>query len=304
MSIINASSIIGLISNLRANPAFNPTGPVLILRDCRFVAANAGTGSFVVGSPIDGFTLPENTGIIDGIFYNYIATDGNNYESGDGIYNSATDTFKRIVVLASSNNDSIVDFANPPSVTITYATTLPPQNGRLIKSTFFTSSTTWTKDTKSKTGIFFVTGGGGGSGNTNGSQSGSGGAGAGGTAISVLDISAVISASVTIGSGGTAHNGGGQSSIAGLGISGNGGGGSSDTALDSTSGGGSGGGATGQLPISGGNGSNGLTANGGVGGSSFWGGQGGAFGAGASGSSQGGGGQTGRPGAAWILEFS
>lgn len=277
----------------------------ITLRKCRFLPAAAGDVDFVVTSSVAGFVLPVTAGAED-LPYNYMAFFGEEWESGDGLYSIATHTLSRDVILASSNNDILVDFSDIPTVIMLNATEVPPTPGRLIKSTLFTSSTTWTKDSKTKSILAFVTGGGGGSGATNGAQSVSGGAGAGGTGISFLDVTAVTSWAVTVGAGGTAHNGGGQSSLNSTTVVGNGGGGSADTSLDSPSGPGGGGGAVGQIPIVGGQGMGGQGLGGGsgpLGGSSFWGGPG-SFGSGAMGQSGGGAGATGKAGAVWILEFS
>lgn len=275
----------------------------ITLRKCRFLAAGPGEDDFVVTAAVPGFVLPV-TAQAENLPYNYMAFFGEEWESGDGTYSIASHTLTRDVVLASSNNDLLVDFSGTPTIIMLNATEMPPTPGRLIKSTLFTASGTWDKDPNAKHILAFVTGGGGGSGNTNGAPSASGGGGAGGTGISFLDVSAISSWPVTVGAGGTAHNSGGNSSLNTSTVVGNGGGGSSDTSLDSKTGGANGGGATGQIPVTGGRGAGDNDGAGDrSGGSSFWGGEN-SFGSGAHGSSGGGAGNVGRAGVVWILEFS
>jgi len=82
--------------------------------------------------------------------------------------------------------------ANPPTVQV------------------FTSSGTWTKPAGCKTIKVIVTAGGGGG---DSYKYPTGGGGAGGTAIKFIDVSAVSSVSVTVGSGGGAESSGGSSSF-------------------------------------------------------------------------------------------
>ena len=82
--------------------------------------------------------------------------------------------------------------------------------GGLQSMQVFTSSGTWTKPTGINLIKVYVTGGGGAGYGGNGSFGGGGGS-AGGTAIKIIDVSAISSVSVTIGAGGTATNGVGNS---------------------------------------------------------------------------------------------
>lgn len=172
------------------------------LRKCRFTASSDGTDDFVFGAAIAGFLTPAQAHA-ENLTYNYMAFFGNQFESGDGLYDISTLTLTRDIVLSSSSNDLLVDFASPPVVIMTYATEQPPTPGRLIKMTPFTASGTWTKDAKTKSILGIVTGGGaGGRSGGNSSVDGSGG-GSGATSISLLDVSGITQLSVTVGSGGT-----------------------------------------------------------------------------------------------------
>lgn len=96
-------------------------------------------------------------------------------------------------------------------VTYTRAVGNPGAKGGMLQSDqAITSTGTWTKPAGCKFVKVYVTGsGGGGGGGTGGSSSGAGG-GAGGTAIKVLDVSAIATATITIGAagtGGTANGG-------------------------------------------------------------------------------------------------
>lgn len=187
------------------------------LRKCRFVSASSGADDFVVGSAIVGFVLPAAAGAEDGLHYNYMASFGNQFESGDGLYNAGTLT--RDICLSSSNNDTFVNFSSPPIVIMTYATESPLVSGSLIKSTFFSSSTTWNKDPKTKNIIAIAIGsGGGGAGGTDeggGFTDGGGGGGGGAASISFLNVAIVSGYTITINPGGTAGPSGGNGGIGG-----------------------------------------------------------------------------------------
>jgi hypothetical protein len=87
------------------------------LRKCRFIAADAGTGPFVVGDPIAGYVFPEAAGAVVGVVYKYNAFYGDEYEAGEGLYTLTG--LERGLVLASSSDDFAVDFAVPPVVEMT-----------------------------------------------------------------------------------------------------------------------------------------------------------------------------------------
>ena len=148
----------------------------------------------------------------------------------------------------------------------------------LISITVFTSSGTWTKPAGVNRIKVIVTGAGAGGGGSNDDDAGAGG-GAGGTAIKLIDVTAVSSVAVTVGTGSRGANNnefpalsGGTSSF-GAYCSATGGAMSSNWAL-----GGLGGTATGgDINITGGDGvsSNidglGASEGGGTGGASYWG---------------------------------
>lgn len=78
--------------------------------------------------------------------------------------------------------------------------------GRLLASRLFTSSATWTRPSGVRFALVWALGGGGGGGGAAGAASSGaagGGGGAGGMALAFLDVSAVASRAVTIGSGGS-----------------------------------------------------------------------------------------------------
>jgi len=202
---------------------------------------------------------------------------------------------------------------------------MPASPPAYFKSTqVFTSSGTWTKPSNRISTILVIGTGGGAGGTDAASGGGAPGGGAGATCVKVLNVIAIASEAVTVGTGGS----GGTSS--GAGSAGNdtvfgatvftAGGGAAGAAF-STSGaeGGLGGTCTGgDINIIGGDGSGSIANNSaGAGGSSFWGGGGGgrassgngfsgkAFGSGGGGgagsSSTSGG--AGKDGIVWVLEF-
>jgi hypothetical protein len=86
-----------------------------------FVAASAGTGSFVVSSAVLGWQTPASAGAVDGAQYRYRAysSDWSEWEIGTGTYTSSTTTLTRGSIVASSNGGSAVNFTTPPAVSIT-----------------------------------------------------------------------------------------------------------------------------------------------------------------------------------------
>lgn len=156
----------------------------------------------------------------------------------------------------------------------------------------FTSSGTWTKPANCTKIKVTVIGGGGGGGGLNAAVSSCGGGG-GGTAIKYIDVSAVTSETVTVGSGGSGNSGasgstGGTSSFGAYCSAAGGGGG----ALNNGAAGGGGTGSGGDLNSTGDCGGQGAGASGGGGGTSFGGGARGVTGNtnGSTGGSYGGGG--------------
>ena len=145
----------------------------------------------------------------------------------------------------------------------------------------FTSSGTYTPTSGYNYAIVYCTGAGGGGGDASTDTVGGGGGGSGATAVKVYDLSSVTTATVTIGSGGSAGNSGGTTSFAvgATTLSANGGsGGSSGGGNFGIGGAGSTSTSNQDFTIKGNAGSPGSTggarSTGGAGGSSFWGGGG------------------------------
>ena len=98
---------------------------------CIFIAASAGTGSFVVAGAAQGYMTPAQAQAVNATSYSYAAElrDANNnilaWEVGSGTYTSATTTLTR-TPLFSSNANGLVNFAAAPNVTLTLlATDIP-----------------------------------------------------------------------------------------------------------------------------------------------------------------------------------
>lgn len=90
------------------------------LNVCRFRAASAGTGSFVVASAVTGYRTPANAGAIDGATYRYRAenVDLTQWEIGTGVYTVSTATLTRTVIANSDSSASAINFTNAPQVGI------------------------------------------------------------------------------------------------------------------------------------------------------------------------------------------
>jgi hypothetical protein len=88
---------------------------------CIFVAASAGTGSFVVASAKPGWRTPAQASAADGATYRYRAfsDDQSQWEVGTGVYTVGTTTLTRAVILGSSNANAAVNFSAAPNVALT-----------------------------------------------------------------------------------------------------------------------------------------------------------------------------------------
>jgi len=271
MPTFQGTEIFSLLSSLIANPVVKAGLGAVTLRKCRFLAVSAGTGSFVVGASVPGFVLPITAGA-QNLTYNYVATSGNDWEVGDGLYNTTTLTLARTSIVASSNSGNKVSFANPPVVTMTNATTDSPPLG-FLRHTVFTGA----------------------SGASNGGGSASGAGGGAVTAVSYLDVTNVPSYPMVI--AGSAQNSTLNTNLMVAPPGGN----SSATGLDGFTGGGGGGsGGTGDFLIPGTPGGPGEVAGSqATPGVSFF----GSYGMGGFGAGGGAGGNVGNAGVGWFLEF-
>jgi hypothetical protein len=88
---------------------------------CKFRAASAGAGDFVVSAAVQGFQTPAQAGASNGLVYRYRAEnfDLSEWEVGYGIYTSGTLTLARTTILANHNGTtSAVNFGTRPYVGI------------------------------------------------------------------------------------------------------------------------------------------------------------------------------------------
>src|SRR5262245_6715016 len=121
----------------------------LALRDCRFLAAAGGLVDFVVDEAILDYDLPAAAGA-ENLTYNYNATysddDVEEWESGDGLFNTSTGTLARTVIIESSNNNQKVNFSGIPEVTMGQLQETPPPDemGILGKAVYSTAQTNTT----------------------------------------------------------------------------------------------------------------------------------------------------------------
>jgi len=119
MGVANFALTLGLTTDTQQKdifPAFS-TDP----DQCRFIAASAGLGDFVLASIPVGFFHPSIVGVIDGLTYVYSATNDGEWEEGHGTWHTGTGTLERFFVTESSNSDNPVNFSLPPTVTIVIA---------------------------------------------------------------------------------------------------------------------------------------------------------------------------------------
>ena len=193
------------------------------------------------------------------------------------------DTSGNPVAVATGSDGQVLTSAGAGAVP-TFET-LPASDTGLTSQQVFTSSGTWNKPSGITLIKVYVTGGGGGGGFSGATNYYSGGGGAGGgTAIEIIDVSSVSSATVTIGNGGTAGahdtyvSSGGTSSFASYCSATGGGGGNYGGAIASQAIGGVG--SNGQINLHGNAAKGGSDNDGsfketsGTGGGSFWGGAG------------------------------
>lgn len=68
----------------------------------RFIATSAGTGDFIVLSPVAGFKTPEQAFAVDGKNYHYFAQFNEQWEEGYGAYDWATDKLSRTKIFNTS----------------------------------------------------------------------------------------------------------------------------------------------------------------------------------------------------------
>ena len=92
----------------------------------RFIAASAGTGDFIVMSPVAGFKTPEQAFAIDGKSYHYFAQFNEQWEEGYGVYDWATDKLFRTKIFNNSlYTKAKMNFSARPIVDVF---TSPPLN--------------------------------------------------------------------------------------------------------------------------------------------------------------------------------
>lgn len=185
---------------------------IAFLNRCAWTPASSGTGDFVLSAAKSGFYAPAscaNPAVVGGATYHYFAVsaDGSEHEEGDGVWTSGTSTLARTTVRNSSNSGSKVSFTAAPTVYMG-GPTAADMPGRLLRSTVYTSSTTWTKQSD----VGFVVAeaiGGGGSGagaasTTSQISTGAGGSGGGYSKKRIAASSLGSTETVTVGAGGAA----------------------------------------------------------------------------------------------------
>jgi len=238
-------------------PSYAAVFPDQLKVNTSFTVANAAFGVANGGYTVANAAFARGNTSAQLAFFR-VAANGSNLDAVSNADTLTIGSSNNIVLIANSTNDSIQITQAPSGVTaatyggssnvssfavdafgrITAAANVAISSASLLRVTQYTSSTTWTKGAGTKYVLVYVVGGGGG-----GATSGGG---AGGTAIGFLDVSAVSSVSVTVGSlgsGGDASTTGGTGGNSSFGtyyygFGGSGGGASNDN-------GGSGGGASG-----------------------------------------------------------
>jgi hypothetical protein len=91
---------------------------ILNLDVCKFTAASAGTGSFVVSAPVTGYQAPVTAGATTGGSFRYRAEslDLTQWEVGTGVYTSSNVTLTRTPIINSAAGSSAINFTNAPQV--------------------------------------------------------------------------------------------------------------------------------------------------------------------------------------------
>jgi hypothetical protein len=86
----------------------------------KFYAVSRGIGDFVVNTALPGCVTPEQANVTDGKVYGYFARNvaGDIWEGGDGSYDVASHTLRRVVTANSNGDTSPVDFPVAPEVDV------------------------------------------------------------------------------------------------------------------------------------------------------------------------------------------
>lgn len=92
------------------------SGPGLAYKDrVQETAAAPGTGTMTLAGAVVGFQA-FSTAVVTGQTVYYEITDGTNWETGQGIYTTASTTLTRDVVFSSSNSGALVNFTSGVNV--------------------------------------------------------------------------------------------------------------------------------------------------------------------------------------------
>lgn len=104
---------------------------------CRFNPFAGGTNDFVVNTAVSGCAKPFDVGAVNAKVYRYYASNGTQFESGFGAYNSSTQTVARTTIEASSSAGSKVNFSSAPIVDLfgPWVNALTPEFANLPSST-------------------------------------------------------------------------------------------------------------------------------------------------------------------------
>lgn len=89
------------------------------LDNCRFNPTLGGTTDWTFSSAVAGYQSPTAANVVNGTKYKYFAIDNsNNWELGEGAYNTGTGVLARTTILYSTNSNAKVSFAAAPQVAI------------------------------------------------------------------------------------------------------------------------------------------------------------------------------------------